>query len=181
MKNEERIQLMLDKQEIQECIVRWFRGLDRHDADLARSAFHEDSRDDHGVFIGSGFDAVDWANTHHDNMGLRGHQHYITNFSIDVNGDEAHSESYVMVVFCNAGNWDHSVGGGRYLDRFERRDGRWGIVDRVVVYEWSTLGEALGMVQKFGHPFSQDKDDISYARPLRVTREPQDMTSMYGA
>jgi hypothetical protein len=174
MNMEERIQLMLDKQEIQECIVSFSRGLDRHDADLARSAFHEDGRDDHGIFIGSGYETVDWANDLHDKL-LRCHQHYVTNFTIEVDGDEAHSESYVMVIGGNKGGFDHNNGGGRYLDRLERRDGRWAIVDRVVTFEWWS-GGGMEMVSKITHPFSQDTDDISYMRPLKVTREPRNMS-----
>jgi hypothetical protein len=29
--------------------------------------------------------------------------------------------------------------GGRYLDTFERRDGRWGIVHRDVIFDWSRV------------------------------------------
>ena len=29
--------------------------------------------------------------------------------------------------------------GGRYIDRFERRDGEWKIADRVVVHEWDQV------------------------------------------
>ena len=30
-----------------------------------------------------------------------------------------------------------TLSGGRYVDRLERRDGRWAIVDRVCVVEWN--------------------------------------------
>jgi hypothetical protein len=32
-----------------------------------------------------------------------------------------------------------SMGGGRYLDRFEKRDGRWAIAARVCVRDWAPL------------------------------------------
>jgi hypothetical protein len=182
MTREERIQLMLDKQEIQECIVSFSRGLDRHDVDLARSAFHGDARDDHGIFIGSGYETIDWANAWHDFL-LRSHQHYVTNFTIEVDGDEAHSESYVMVPGGKKDSWENNNGGGRYLDRLERRDGRWAITDRVVTFEWwgggaPAEGEELDVVSEITFPFSQDRSDVSYTRPLRVTREPRDMSKM---
>ena len=49
------VQALLDKQEIAECITRLTRGMDRHDVELARSAMHPDARDDHALFIGSGY------------------------------------------------------------------------------------------------------------------------------
>ena len=54
MDREARIDALLDKQEISECILRFSRGIDRHDIEVARSAFHDDARDDHGVYIGTG-------------------------------------------------------------------------------------------------------------------------------
>jgi len=177
MTDEERIQVMLDKQEITECIIRLSRGLDRHDVELARSAFHEDGRDDHAMFIGSGHESIDWANTMHDAL-LRGHLHYLSNFSIEVDGDEAHCESYVMVLGASKDGWDHNMGGGRYIDRLERRDGRWAITDHVVTFEWWSIPEMMETVAGLTHPFSQDRSDISYTRPLRAAREPRDPSKM---
>ncbi len=37
---------------IQDCIARGVRGLDRHDADLLREAFHEDAVVNIGDFVG---------------------------------------------------------------------------------------------------------------------------------
>jgi hypothetical protein len=53
--------------------------------------------------------------------------------------------------------------GGRYVDRFERRDGEWKIADRVVVHEWSTLEPLTAAFP--GQRFVQgrrDGDDVSY-------------------
>lgn len=142
MDRQARIDAMLDKQEITECIMRFSRGIDRHDVEVARSAFHEDARDDHGVYIGSGYGVIDWANEATDEQ-LRGSQHYVMNILIDLDGDEAHAETYAMLIGQEKGTFGHIFGGGRYLDRFERRDGRWGIVDRVLVIEWGTTTSSL--------------------------------------
>mgnify|MGYP003694697913 CR=1 FL=1 len=36
-----------------------------------------------------------------------------------------------------------TLAGGRYVDRLERRDGRWAIVDRVCVAEWNAESTSL--------------------------------------
>lgn len=42
----------LDRAEIQDCLTRYVRGMDRLDRELARSAFHEGAIDDHVGFVG---------------------------------------------------------------------------------------------------------------------------------
>lgn len=172
---DQRIAALLDKQEIEECIKRVARGLDRHDTELARSGFHPDGRDDHALFIGSAYDMVDWANAFHS-AGLRSHLHLLTNILIELDGDEAHAETYVTVVGV-AKDWSHTAGGGRYLDRLERRENRWGIVDRVTTVEWWTDPEATKQNVAISINGRQDRTDLSYTRPLRVTREPVVITT----
>jgi hypothetical protein len=119
------------------------------------------------VYIGSGYGVIDWAIEATDEQ-LRGHQHYVMNTLIDLDGDEAHAETYVMLVGQEKDGFGHFFGGGRYLDRLERRDGRWGIVDRVLIIEWGDNYEHLADLVL---PPAQDRSDASYQRPLRVTRE----------
>ena len=45
---ETKLRQLIDKQEIYEVLCTYCRGVDRCDADLVRSAYHEDSYDDHG-------------------------------------------------------------------------------------------------------------------------------------
>ena len=54
--------------------------------------------------------------------------HHVTNIVIDVDGDDAESQSYIMVV--NPGNPGTIAMTGRYEDRFRRIDGRWRFVER---------------------------------------------------
>lgn len=168
---------MLAKHEVSECIARLARGMDRHDVELARSAFHEDSRDDHGVFIGSGHGSIDWMNDFHDSA-LRSHQHYLATQTIDLDltGNEAHVETYVMVIGGSKGDWSNTLGGGRYLDRLECRHGRWALTDRVTIVEWWSVAETMERVAATVYPFSQDRSDPSYRRPLRADRGPRDLT-----
>lgn len=175
---EERARLLdelLDRDEIEQCILRVARGMDRHDDELAKSAFHEGARDDHASFIGTAGDMVEWANRLHSAT-LRTHQHLLTNISIELEGDEAHAETYVQVIGVPKDSWAWAIGGGRYLDRFERRNGRWGITDRVTVIEWWDDPKVMEFLDPLNHHRSQDRTDLSYARPLRCDRESRDLS-----
>ena len=51
---EQSIRELLDKQEITEVMNRYLRGLDRLDADLIASVYHEDATDDRGPEVSRG-------------------------------------------------------------------------------------------------------------------------------
>jgi SnoaL-like domain len=166
----ERLARLLDHQEIQDCLLRYCRGIDRHDTDLAKSAYHADARDDHAARIGPGRGLPDWANGVHDET-FAGHQHYITNTMIEIDGDTAHVETYFILAALKKGTGEHSLGGGRYIDRFERRDDVWAIADRIVTHEWWNDSETLKMVSALSVPAAADGADPAYRRPLRADRD----------
>lgn len=71
--------------------------------------------------------------------------HNICNVLIEVGGDIARCESYVTVIVRipqdgRAVDWTHA---GRYVDRFERRDGEWRIAYRTVVYDLERFDEVV--------------------------------------
>ncbi len=55
-----RLQALLDKQEIEEVVLRYCRGIDRRDFDLVRACYHPDARDHHGSFDGTVEEFVAW-------------------------------------------------------------------------------------------------------------------------
>jgi hypothetical protein len=66
-----------------------------------------------------------------------------------------------------------TISGGRYVDRLERRDGRWAIAARVCVVEWITestslITEDVLAVLSAEQTPTKDRSDPSYARPLLV-------------
>ena len=107
----ERLAEVLDRQDIHDCLLRYARGMDRHDAELAKSAYHDDARDDHILYIGSGYGLVDWAMGQHDAT-VTAHQHYLVNTTIDLEGDQAHVETYFIFAGTTE-DYGNSVGGGR--------------------------------------------------------------------
>ena len=49
----DRLQELLDKQDITECLARFSRGMDRSDRECYLSAFHDDAEMAAGPFVGS--------------------------------------------------------------------------------------------------------------------------------
>jgi SnoaL-like protein len=132
------LRALLDKQAITEVLYRFSRAVDREDLDLMRTIFHEDATDDHGVFIGSATDFVEYVQRGWASGILAGSNHVVTNVLIDLDGDVAHVESYFFAHHTWKGRHvmlDDFLG-GRYLDRFERRDGVWRIAARRCVWDW---------------------------------------------
>ena len=64
---------------------------------------------------------------------------------------------------------------GRYIDRLDKRDGAWRIAVRRSTVEVAFTADASLLQSKFfkaqGYPAgTRDRDDVSYARPLRLDR-----------
>lgn len=163
-----------DRHEIRECLLRYTRGVDRHDKALMMSAYHPNAVDEHGVARGTAADFCDWAIGWHGEFQHQ-HQHIINNTVIDLDGDTAHSETY-YTFFGDNREGPPTLAFGRYVDRLEKRNGEWRIAFRVCVNQYAgaftaieTPAEYLAMMQSTG-PNKRDKNDISYDRPLVVNR-----------
>jgi SnoaL-like domain len=174
-----RIGLLLDRQDILDCLTRFCRAMDRFDRELFLSAFHRDAVIAAGDFVGGPVDLYEWAAALHA-QGQVATQHYLLNHSCEIEGDRAHSETYYLFAGRNRDetNW---IAGGRYIDRLDRRDGIWRIAVRTTVIEWSGLVPTMPIpfagvadIDGNGAP-SRDGSDPSYRRPLvnrRATRIP---------
>ena len=160
---------MLAREEIRQCLLRYTRGVDRHDAALVATAYHDDALDDHTEYVGPGMGLGEYANRSHDAL-WEAHQHYTTNIAIELDGDTAHVESYLMVVGRRFGNTQTDMHGGRYADRFEKRNGEWKIAARVLVYEWCSRSEDAAAQLRTFPLGSHDASDWACIRPLTVTR-----------
>ena len=162
------LQELRDRQEITDCVYRYARGLDRHDAEIYSSAYHQDAIDHHGPFLGRRDEFVPWGL---DLLASEwdAHTHFITNMRADIDGDTAHSECYVLFVQRRRDTGSLDIGGGRYIDRLERRDGVWRISARQLVIEWGAVAEpaTFGGTELYPHG-RWDHDDPSYHRPFEL-------------
>jgi hypothetical protein len=167
---------LTDRQQILDCLLRYCRGVDRFDRELVLSAYHLDAIDDHGAFVGTPPDFVEWAFAFHREHQIS-HHHMIFNTSIELAGDVAHTETYWQFFGENRVK-PNILAIGRYVDRFERREGRWAIAARACISECvnsieeATLpGGSRRDAHRF-HPSTRDRSDISYQRPL-TPRQPR--------
>lgn len=164
------IQEQKDRADILACLHRYTRGVDRHDRALMLSAYWPDAYDDHGVAEGFAAEFCDWAIGWHGEFQTK-HQHIIANHTIELTGDSAHGETYYMFWGENK-DAPPQLSFGRYVDRYEKRDGDWRIAHRVCINEMTaTLSPAVipeewkALIFKTG-PSRRDTDDLSYVRPL---------------
>ncbi len=135
------VQQLLDKQAISEVLYKRARAGDRADAELAHTCYHPGATERHGEFDGLATDFIDVVSFTRPKPGspIKGMFHLITNILTDFQ-DETHAftESY-HVAWCQMRDGTDAAIGGRYFDTFEKRDGRWAIVHRDVIFDWSRM------------------------------------------
>jgi hypothetical protein len=168
------MQELLDRQRIWECMLRYARGMDRLDKDLTLSAYHPGAIEDHGGRLGPHEQFVADVLEFHRSREERT-LHILSNHSCEIEGDTAHTETYVR-CFSVMPAGTNRLSFGRFVDRLEKRGGRWGIVSRVSLPEGAIevpkFDDRAGMIDDPGtlaHP-ARDRSDPSYLRPLPVTR-----------
>lgn len=163
----EALQLLLDKEAIRDKICMYQHSMDRCDAELGYSVFWEDAQIDVGDWCTdmSGKDFVDEC-VYNSHPHILSTSHQFTNTWIKVNGDKAGSESYAIIDMLNwmdeeGGLVSLSLGACRYNDKWEKRDGDWRIVDRVVSTDAYVIIPNLEMTMT-RRDTAQDKTDPSY-------------------
>lgn len=190
---EERVKRLEDVFAIQQVLGLYCRAVDRMDLELLRSVYHPDAADDHGTFVGNADEFCDFV------MEVQGRNSYsshtIANPVIDLDGDVASVECVYRAYTRVPGGWDpvstyfgdpyaarardngtleqehEHICGGRYLDRFERRDDVWRIAARRVTNEWnqcrpiSELWE--GRLAAMRLPGTRDRHDPVYSNSIR--------------
>jgi len=153
-------QTLADRAAITDLLALYCRGVDRMDEATLRSIYHDDATEDRGagLFIGRAQDWVAWT------LGLLPvfamTQHNVLQTLIELDGDVAEGETYFIAYHRFAASDPAQVAeaasapsavedelewpegetelllAGRYLDRFERRDGAWKIAYRRMVCDW---------------------------------------------
>ncbi|MBN7798909.1 nuclear transport factor 2 family protein [Parahaliea mediterranea] len=132
-----RLEALLDKQAITELVYAYCNAADRHDNDKMRSLYHEDAIDEHGQFFqGPAMEFIDALPGIQENMLIL--HHNVTTLNIVLDGDRAEGEVYILAfhqVAVDGGAMDVLIG-GRYFDKYEKRDGVWKYTHRAVVADW---------------------------------------------
>lgn len=167
-----RLDELKSRAEITEVVLRYVRALDRCDEEMLHSCFHPGSRHRHGKFEGSSADFCAFAITVCRAVVATHHQ--LGPVSIELHGDLAFTETYFTshhrfgeVPPPGGRPHEDRFMGGRYVDRFERRDGVWKIAERRGINEWlryeasSDRGFWAGPPEQRGR---RDRSDPVYLR-----------------
>lgn len=141
---------LLDKvvshQAITELNYRYCRGVDRGDEATLLSAFHDDATVVAGVFNGPVAEFAKMIVPLLDEVSPRV-AHTVTNHWIDIQGDSAVGESYVLAYQGVVGETPQDIlTGGRYVDQYERRGGEWRISSRTFVMDWSMAQDGKDLI-----------------------------------
>lgn len=151
---------LIDREKIRACVARLARGEDRRDAAMISASYWPDSVTDYGVFKGDFAAYLAWVVPGAD--AITNTQHVLGQSHIELAGDTALVETQVVSyhrVDYGGGDEHDTCIGGRYLDRFEKRDGEWRIAERTMLYDWyQDWGASIDWSQGvMSLPFSEER------------------------
>ena len=159
---------LLAREEITDVVKALARGTDRLDRELMASCYHPDGTDDHNVFQGTGTEFAQWVV---DTLPhFEATMHFVGPPRIRRDGDRAKVDTYCVAHHVSKpdddGQQTDMVLGLRYVDRFERRDGRWLIAARVCAFDW-TYTIPFDPARGFGFETTwtlgaRDRTDVTY-------------------
>lgn len=193
----EKLAELLDKQALAEVVARYCRAIDRIDVDLLKSVYHSDATDSHGSFEGNAHQFADFIVQRMAETTSYGF-HTVTHSLFEVDGDIASGESYYVgyhripagreaierfygADYADRAEAEGTIGdeheyecGGRYIDRYARRDGVWRIAARKITNEWSRCApvshvKGQGDVEHYWIPGARDRSDPIYGVLLSKT------------
>ena len=140
-----------DREIIHDMICLYTHALDRRRWDIMPTLFHDDGIFLFGDVSGDWKGFVEQARTIIDPMISTHHQ--LGNILINIEGNTAWCECYLTATHIIPADFPEGLPlpafgrdyiatiGGRYIDKFEKRDGKWGIVSRNGLYDWRQYTE----------------------------------------
>jgi hypothetical protein len=163
-------QSLLDQVALRDLVMRYCRGCDRRDFALVRSLYHDDAIDDHGSMFKGDPDAfVAWLPTAMAPWELTIHS--ISNSLFAVDGDYAEGEHHARAYHrTHPPERKELIVYGRYLDKYERRDGVWKFLHRSLVFDHGEIREvdeeSFARLSSDAAMGRADRDDPSWGLPL---------------
>jgi ketosteroid isomerase-like protein len=135
---EQQLDELLDKQAITELIMAYANAADRHDHAKMRALYHEDAIDEHGHFAkGPAMDFIDKLPEIQKGMDIL--HHNVTTVNLKLDGHYAEGEVYIIAFHKvkDGGKGYDVLIGGRYFDKYEKRNGVWKFSHRSIVADWA--------------------------------------------
>jgi ketosteroid isomerase-like protein len=168
-----------DESEIRAVLARYARGIDRFDADLVRSCYHDDATHLHGGYRGSAEGFIEYALQWADKVDWW--THWLCQSTIELDGDSAWVETYCLCLTrmrpeaARASSLDglatdtsqvDRIANIRYVDHFERRDGVWRIARRKLIYQPGRIDPVIidAALAEGSLRGANGRDDPSYDR-----------------
>ncbi len=155
-----------DRLALHDLVMNYCRSIDRRDYKLLRSLYHDDAVEDLG---GTGRGTIDqrleYVRESQARFEITTHRMFNTLFVID--GDKAEGEHYVEAYHRTPGpNAQELIAGGRYIDRYEKRNGAWKFTYRARVSDRAELRQVdAAAYEQFivaGNLGRADAEDFSY-------------------
>lgn len=156
---------LFDEAAIKELHIRYCRAVDRVDLPALRDCFHPDATADYGHGVWN----LDEYMAHATEMTAKfiSTTHNTGNQLVEVTGDSAWAEHYTVAThrwpLDKQGETHDMIASVRYVDRMERRDGKWRIARRVMVLDWHRTEPVTGPNAGMTHG-RRDRSDPSYSR-----------------
>ncbi len=145
-----------DRAAISDVIAAYAHAIDRRRWPMMEKLFHDDAQFQFGTVAGDWRGFVEQARALID--ACLATQHQLGQIQFGFEGDTiCHTETYMTAmhtipagypvpeVFPDKGKIYSAVIAGRYVDRFEKRDGEWRIVKRTGLYDWREFREVEGV------------------------------------
>lgn len=178
-----KVEDLLAEQAVRKAVTSYSRGADRCDIDILKSAFHPDAEVKYGSY--DGHYAAFCENVIAGHLAMNYTTHTVANeyYDIDAESGAGVGEIYVIAFLSlsqagdvmavegykdspSNGGYEYIVA-GRYIDRYECRDGDWRISLRQYVIDWSRTADYTGhdpntLFEGLTYRGTQGHDDLSY-------------------
>jgi SnoaL-like domain len=188
---------LIDQRDIENVLATYARAVDRLDVELLKSCYHPEAINHNAVSRTPAWAYAEQLLPQMRNL-FSGTMHHITHSQVAFESDvEAVAESYFIAWHMVVGGYTEvaaffgapyasqmdrlgTLGGGhdfvtagRYLDRFEKRDATWRILERSVTVEWNhfgavTRGTPDSLFGRMPAWARRDREDLVYSlfKPL---------------
>ena len=163
------VRRLVDESEIRAVLTRYARGIDRFDADLVRSCYHDDATEVHGYYNGPVDGFIEYSFRWRDK--IESWTHWLGQSTIELHGDSAWVETYCL---CPLRTLPAEKGSPptdrlstiRYNDLFERRRGVWRIARRKLIHHPGRIDPVMinPPLAEAAMRARMDRDDPSYDR-----------------
>ena len=152
---ETEVKELKDREAIREVIHRYCQAVDRCDLEMLKSCYWKDGYDDHGFFAGNAHKFAEYVIPCLEQVDSS--MHSITNTRFKFDGDRCACASQWAVThrLAHDGGFTDFLHQGRYLDVWEKREGEWKLLHRVIAGDLDRWVHTLNIQSALDGPNDQ--------------------------